>query len=395
MHIRTASDIENCESCKYGLINAATPSNSAKRLLPEEPRRDDYRTQFAHDRDRIIHSLAFQRLVHKTQVFCGADPSRYTTRLLHTLKVAQVAQTISRALRINEDLTVAIALGHDIGHAPFGHLGEEILRQRLIDDNGFEHNEEGVLLALYFEQGLNLTVQTLEGILKHTRFSCEPYSAANVRRYDPFQTIKLKRHRHSPLVLHNVFKYMGPAGSDQRITFQELPTYEAQVVDIADEIAYVVHDLEDCLARGTVTEEELPPEWQEEFADDPKDAISSLVTGVIDENFDKLIHADPVTPRTELSHTARLSQLMEVMKNWYEGIFEVKLADQKKWANQVLADVFELFVREPTLLREYVHPWYYRSIVRKPYRGKSLVGHCMATLTDHEIISIYDAHLKR
>lgn len=396
MGIRTISDIEYCESCDYGLIKSATPSSNARYLMPEKLTKDDYRTPFAHDRDRIIHSLAFRRLVHKTQVFCGADPSKYTTRLLHTLKVCQIAQTISRALRLNEDLTVAIALGHDIGHAPFGHLGEEILRRRLIHDNGFEHNEEGVLLALYFEQGLNVTFQTLEGILKHTRFSFEPYNAANVKRHDPFETLELKRRRQQPLVYHNVFNYMGPQDSNQKVTFLGLPTYEAQVVDIADEIAYVVHDLVDCLAREIVTEEELPPEWQEEFlTDDPGDAINGLVKGVIDENYDKLIHIDAEAPRIELSHTVKLSRLMEIMKNWYQEIFDTKLAWQKDWASQVLESVFDLFLSDHAQLKKYVHPWYYLKIVRKPYRGESLVGHCIATLTDNEIISIYDKHLKR
>ena len=192
--LRTKETIFLCEKCKdNGLYPLAQKSEDAYRLLDQEPH--EYRTHYARDRDRIIYSNTFRRLVHKTQVYPATDPSKFTTRLTHTLKVMQVAQTISRALKLNEDLSVAIALGHDIGHPPFGHIGEEALRQLMMDVGGFEHNEESVWILMKFEK-LNLTLQVLEGILKHTCYSYYPIiKRRGVTRKDPFADFDLQRCR--------------------------------------------------------------------------------------------------------------------------------------------------------------------------------------------------------
>lgn len=387
---RTVGDIESCESCSQGLLPVAVHNSEAVR--PWGPERSEYRPAFARDRDKITHSMAFQRLVHKTQMFCGTDPAKYTTRLLHTLKVCQVAQTLARALRLNEDLASAIALGHDLGHSPFGHVGEDVLRSRLIKLNGFEHNEESVIIALFLER-LNLTFQTLEGILKHTKCDLRPYENANVQRQDPFHVLKLPGRPSRTFA--DVFKYLGPKDKDGKATFLSAPSYEAQVVDIADEIAYVVHDLEDCLARKIIDEEDLPGEWHEEFADDPRNAIDELVSGVIEENIGKLIHASPNSPKEALSHTDRLSTLVARMKEWYsKEIYPEKLGAEKAEAERMLNQVFDLFVGKPRLLKEYVHPTYFERLIRRGFRGELLVGHCVTTLTDHEVIQVYDGHCK-
>jgi len=187
---------------------------------PEHP----YRTAYQRDRDRIIHCKAFRRLEYKTQVFLNHEGDHYRTRLTHSLEVSQIARTIARALRLNEDLTEAIALAHDLGHTPFGHSGEEALRQVMAQHGGFEHNRHGLRVVDVLEhqyadfRGLNLTYEVRESIAKHTTRWDEP----QVEGFEP-----------------------GP------------PLLEAQVVEVADSIAYDNHDLDDGLAAGILTEEQL------------------------------------------------------------------------------------------------------------------------------------------
>jgi len=187
---------------------------------PEHP----YRTRYQRDRDRIVHSKAFRRLEYKTQVFLNHEGDHYRTRLTHTLEVAQISRTIARALGLNEDLTEAIALAHDIGHTPFGHSGEEALREAMAEHGGFEHNEHGLRVVDVLEnqyaafRGLNLTREVREGIAKHTT----PWDSPTAEGFQP-----------------------GP------------PTLEAQVVEMADSIAYDNHDLDDGLEAGILVEERL------------------------------------------------------------------------------------------------------------------------------------------
>lgn len=184
-----------------------------------------YRTAFQRDRDRIIHSTAFRRLEYKTQVFVNSEGDYYRTRLTHTLEVAQIARTIARTLRLNEDLVEAISLAHDLGHTPFGHAGEEALHKLMQDYGGFEHNRQGLRVVDEIEErypdfkGLNLTWEVREGILKHT--TC----------YDRPQVKEFKKYKS--------------------------PTLEAQVVDVADEIAYDSHDLDDGITSGLIDVKDL------------------------------------------------------------------------------------------------------------------------------------------
>jgi dGTPase len=180
---------------------------------PEHP----YRSPYQRDRDRVVHCKAFRRLEYKTQVFLNHEGDHYRTRLTHTLEVAQISRTIARALGLNEDLTEAIALAHDLGHTPFGHSGEEALREAMKDHGGFEHNQHGLRVVDVLERqytgfrGLNLTYEVREGIAKHTT------------RWDAPSREGLEA---------------GP------------PTLEAQAVEVADSIAYDNHDLDDGLAAG-------------------------------------------------------------------------------------------------------------------------------------------------
>ncbi|MCX7920224.1 MAG: deoxyguanosinetriphosphate triphosphohydrolase [bacterium] len=203
---------------------AMKSSQSRGRQYPESEH--DLRTAFQRDRDRIIHSTAFRRLEYKTQVFVTHEGDHYRTRLTHTLEVAQIARTIARLLRVNEDLTEAIALAHDLGHTPFGHAGEEALHQLMLDHGGFEHNRHGLRVVDVLEEkysafpGLNLCYEVREAIIKHST------------SYD------------TPLL-------------DEGWDPQVMPTLEAQIVDVADEIAYNNHDLDDGLQEGLITESDL------------------------------------------------------------------------------------------------------------------------------------------
>lgn len=197
---------------------AAKSRLSRGRLKPEEP--CPLRTAFQRDRDRILHSLAFRRLKYKTQVFIAPLGDHFVTRLTHTLEVAQIARTISRALNLNEDLTEAIALGHDLGHSPFGHIGEDVLNH--LSPFGFQHNEQSLRVVDFLEkggQGLNLTYEVREGILHHSKSRAE---------------------------------ILGEG-------WGKVQTLEGQVCKIADIIAYINHDLADAIRAGILQEENLPP----------------------------------------------------------------------------------------------------------------------------------------
>jgi len=212
-------------------------AESRGRGQPEEDQayRNVYRGLYQRDRDRIIHCRAFRRLEYKTQVFVNHEGDHYRTRLTHTLEVAQISRSIARALRLNEDLVEAIALGHDLGHTPFGHSGEEALGELMKDDGGFEHNTHGLRVVDKLERrypnydGLNLTYEIRESFAKHTTRHDRPAHT----NFDP----------------------------------NENPTLEAQVVEAADEIAYNNHDLEDGLLAGILTLDELEEVklWAEVF----------------------------------------------------------------------------------------------------------------------------------
>ncbi|OIO40144.1 MAG: deoxyguanosinetriphosphate triphosphohydrolase [Candidatus Omnitrophica bacterium CG1_02_49_10] len=203
----------------------AVKSSSSRGRAHNEPEHD-YRTIFQRDRDRIIHSTAFRRLEYKTQVFVIHEGDHYRTRLTHTLEVCQIARSIARALKLNEDLAETLALAHDIGHPPFGHAGEEALMDIMKDFGGFNHNIQGLRIVDMLEErypdfkGLNLTWEVREGINKHST----PFDGG----------------QRSP-----------------ELSPDEPPTLESQVVDVADEIAYDNHDLDDGLASGLIGEADL------------------------------------------------------------------------------------------------------------------------------------------
>ncbi len=206
---------------------AATDSRSRGRRFAEAP--PNHRSEFQRDRDRIIHSAAFRRLEYKTQVFVNHEGDLYRTRLTHSIEVAQIARSVARALRLNEDLTEAIALAHDLGHTPFGHAGQDALNACMHEHGGFEHNYQSLRVVDELEEkyaqfrGLNLTFEAREGILKH----CSPTRAAT----------------------------LGDVG--QRFIDKTHPSLEAQLTDLSDGIAYNSHDVDDGLRSGLISIEQL------------------------------------------------------------------------------------------------------------------------------------------
>jgi len=219
---------------------AARESTSRGRDTIEDP--DPLRLAFQVDRDRIINTRAFRRLKHKTQVFVHPDSDHVVTRMTHTIEVQQVARTIARALNLNEDLTEAIAMGHDMGHTPFGHAGEETLAALLPE--GFRHNEQSLRIVEVLEnggRGLNLTAETREGILKHSK------------------------------VRESVAAEAWGFSS----------TLEGQIVKLADSLAYLNHDIEDAIRAGLIDESDLPRPVHEVLGRSHSERIKTLVTDVV------------------------------------------------------------------------------------------------------------------
>jgi len=225
--------------------NAVKSRLSRGRMKPEEP--DPIRTCFQRDRDRIIHCKSFRRLKHKTQVFIAPTGDHYVTRLTHTLEVSQIARTIARALNLNEDLTEAIALGHDLGHTPFGHWGEDTLNE--LYSEGFEHNKQSLRIVDLLEkdgQGLNLTWEVRDGIVNHSK--------SNV----------------------------AVLGKD----WGEVGTIEGEAVKIADMVAYINHDIGDAIRAGILTENDLPLSAIEVLGNSHSLRINTMVSDIIEQSWD-------------------------------------------------------------------------------------------------------------
>jgi len=211
---------------------ASDPASSRGRRHPEVPA--PTRTEYQRDRDRIVHSTAFRRLVYKTQVFLNHEGDLYRTRLTHSLEVAQLGRSIARSLALNEDLVEAIALAHDLGHTPFGHAGQDALHECMREHGGFEHNLQSLRVVDRLEEryadfdGLNLSFETREGILKH----CSKTNAAELERQEP-------------------------GGVAARFLDGGQPSLEAQLANLADEIAYNAHDVDDGVRSGLLSIEQL------------------------------------------------------------------------------------------------------------------------------------------
>ena len=228
---------EKQEQQEHEILNPYASFSDQSRGRDREEEQCDLRTVYQRDRDRIIHCKAFRRLKHKTQVFLSPGDDHYRTRLTHTLEVAQIARTIARALRLNEDLTEAIALGHDLGHTPFGHAGERALSR--CSGRSFQHNEQSVRVVEKLEKkgaGLNLTWEVRDGMLNH-KTSCTP------------------------------------------------ATLEGKIVRLADKIAYVNHDMDDAIRGGIMKESDLPISIVKALGSNTRDRLDCLIHDVIDTSY--------------------------------------------------------------------------------------------------------------
>lgn len=253
----------------------------------------DIRTDFQRDRDRIIHAKSFRRLKHKTQVFLAPAGDHYRTRLTHTMEVAQIARTIARALRLNEDLTEAIALGHDLGHTPFGHTGEFILDE--ICSFGFKHYNQSLRVVDFLENGtgLNLTFEVRDGIKNH-------------------------------------------AGEN------EATTLEGKIIKLADRIAYINHDIDDALRADIIKEKDIPKKCVDVLGKSHGERINTLICDIVKASADKpdILMSDEVS-----------SAMNDLRKFMFETVYvdsEAKGEDEK--ARKVIRILFETFMEKPRLM---------------------------------------------
>ncbi|MFH0914583.1 MAG: deoxyguanosinetriphosphate triphosphohydrolase [Chloroflexota bacterium] len=286
---------------------AVKSRRSRGRVRPEEP--CPIRTAFQRDRDRIIHAKAFRRLKHKTQVFIAPLGDHYVTRLTHTLEVAQIARTISRALSLNEDLTEAISLGHDLGHTPFGHVGEEVLNE--LYPAGFRHNEQSLRVVEVLEkegEGLNLTWEVRDGILNHSK------------RGDIL-------------------------GAD----WVKAGTYEGEVGKIADTIAYVNHDIGDALRAGIITGEDLPASALRVLGGEHSSRVNTMVSDVT-------LHSWAVSGRVSGTPVITMSPAVLEATNTlrdflFARVYRVQSAEEEgERARTVVRRLYHYFVAHPDQL---------------------------------------------
>ena len=282
---------------------------SRGRQREEEP--DSVRTAFQRDRDRILHSKSFRRLKHKTQVFIAPTGDHYRTRLTHTLEVSQIARTIARALNLNEDLTEAISLGHDLGHTPFGHVGEDVLNE--LSPYGFKHNEQSLRVVDLLEkdgQGLNLTWEVRDGIVNHSK------SRAQV------------------------------LGSE----WGKVGTLEGEIVKLADIVAYINHDTDDAIRAGIIKESSLPESATKVLGNSPSARINTMVCDIIQNSW-QVSGAITVKKETELviSLSPRVLKATNVLRDFlFDQVYNVQAAlSETERAREVIRFLYAYFLKHP------------------------------------------------
>ena len=357
---------------------AAHASQSRGRRYTEAP--PSARTEFQRDRDRIVHSTAFRRLEYKTQVFVNHEGDLFRTRLTHSLEVAQIARSVARNLRVNEDLVEAISLAHDLGHTPFGHAGQDALNECMREHGGFEHNLQSLAVVDDLEEhygafnGLNLCFETREGILKHC-------SRENARR-------------------------LGALG--ERFLEGRQPSIEAQIANVADEIAYNNHDVDDGLRSGLITVGQLAEVelWQTHYEAALRDypqiegrrlihetvrrIINTLIVDLIETttgnlnrhapaSLDAVRAAPPLVAHSETVAAQATVLKRFLFKNLYRHYRVMRMANK---ARRVVIGLFDAFTDDPRLL-----PPSYQS--PDPAIQPRLVAHYIAGMTDRYALKEY------
>jgi len=306
----------------------ATLSENSKGRLREEAQ-CDIRPVFQRDRDRIIHSKSFRRLKDKTQVFLTPEGDHYRTRLTHTLEVSQNARTIAKALRLNEELVEAIALGHDLGHTPFGHAGERALNR--VCPLGFEHNVQSVRTVDVLEkdgQGLNLTYEVRDGILNH-------------------QTSSMPN------------------------------TLEGKIVRLSDKIAYIHHDMDDAIRGGILKDSDVPKEIGDVLGYTTRERLDSFIHDIVSYSFDK----------ADISMSPEVAEAMKKMRNYmFERVYQSPIAKAEEHKAEALVEsLFNHFVRhKDDMPREYL------KMLDEGEQLDRVVCDYVGAMTDHYAISLYE-----
>jgi dGTPase len=327
---------------------ACDPARTRGRRHPEPPA--PTRTEFQRDRDRIVHSTAFRRLVYKTQVFLNHEGDLFRTRLTHSIEVAQLARSIARPLALNEDLVEAIALAHDLGHTPFGHAGQDALNTCMAAHGGFEHNLQSLRVVDKLEErypdfdGLNLCFETREGILKH----CSRANAEKLERAEP-------------------------GGVGHRFLARSQPGLEAQLCNLADEIAYNAHDIDDGVRSGLITLEQVAEvplfgrHLRAAAADHPqlqdrrllyeaiRRMLSALVYDVIDATRERIADAQPadadaaraLPPLVSFSEQARAQSAQLKAFLFHDLYRHPHVTETMGQAQEVVRELFACYVQQP------------------------------------------------
>ena len=304
------------EARETQFLDARAAKSAQSRGRERSETADPVRTQWQRDRDRIIHSKAFRRLKHKTQVFVSPERDHYRTRLTHTLEVSQISRTVARALNLNEDLVEAIGMGHDLGHAPFGHVGETALDEayrRFVPDARFRHYEQSLRIVDELEhngRGLNLTWETRDGILRHSK-----------------------------------------GQSDLLGSGRDLPeTLEGQVVRICDRVAYVNHDIDDAIRAGLIAREELPRDCLQVLGDTHGQRITKMVLAIIAASSEMQDEKRVVLEKIAMTDDVR--QATDALKNWmFRHVYLLDSVDETPRVRNVIGALFDCFMEKPQLMR--------------------------------------------
>ena len=304
------------------------------------------RTAFQVDKDRILFSNAFRRLKHKTQVFLNPSGDEYRTRLTHTLEVAQIARTISRAMFLNEDLAEAIALGHDLGHTPFGHGGETVLKE--IFSSAFSHQAQSLRVVQILEnhgQGLNLTYEVRDGILRHSK------GYGKIMPDDP----------------------------------RELPaTLEGRVVRVADIMAYLNHDLDDAIRSGVVSVPEIPEPCVSILGAAHDERVNTMMT-------DLIAHSQPHDGQLILNMSERVFGAMSELRQFlYEKVYRSpRVHNEFVKAKKIMSELFAHFLEHETLLSQELEKMRLPAIGANGASKERLVCDLLACMTDRYALSLY------
>ena len=325
---------------------------------------DSIRSPYQRDRDRIIHSSSFRRLKHKTQVFVNTEGDHYRTRLTHSMEVSQISRTLARSLNLNEDLCETLSLAHDLGHTPFGHAGEKVLNQCMKDYGGFDHNIQTLRIVTLLENkyykfyGLNLTIETLDGLIKHG---------------GPLKNLKF----HNKILKNNLFK--------NKIVYHDFPSLEAQVAAISDDIAYNNHDLEDGLRAELFTIEKLNSlplvsKWINKHIKNKKNFRKEIIINEIVRELIRLMVADVIDNTNKNLKKCNPQSIKDIYK---QDQLIVDFSDKMKKTDKQIKDFLK-------------HNMYnHKKVVINTNRGKKIIKVLFNYLSKNSKKYISEESLKR